>query len=85
MKELPEYIRYRVQCGLIVGLALASPFASLVLRFLTIDLSLEEIYHSPILISIDVFMSVIGIWILRLNHHYLKAKELHYGRINAET
>ena len=79
MNYLPEFIKYRVNCGFVLGVMLITPLATLILNLLTFDMKLYERYNYLVIIA-DVVLAGLGFWIVVQAHHYLVDKELKYAQ-----
>ncbi len=80
MSYLPEFIRYRVNCGFALGIMLITPLATLILNLLTFDVKWYESYNCLVIIT-DIVLSGAGFMIVIYTHDYLTEKELKYAKL----
>ncbi len=80
MGYLPEFIKYRVNCGFALGIMLITPLATLVLNLLTFDIEWYEDYNILVVIT-DIIFAIAGFMIVIRTHHYLTDKELKYAKL----
>ena len=80
MSYLPEFIRYRVNCGFVLGAMLITPVATLILNLLTFDMKWYKSYNCLVIIT-DIVLAGVGFMVVIFTHHYLTEKELKYAKL----
>ena len=85
MIHLPEFIKYRSQCGLILGISLMTPMGTLILKALTLDKDVILGYSLVVSGLIDMVLAFIGFIVIRGTHHYVLKEEIEYARFFSDT
>lgn len=80
MIYVPEFIKYRAQCGLILGISLMTPIGTLLLKALTLDKDIILSYSLVTSALIDLLLAFIGFMVIRYTHHYVLKEEIEYAR-----
>lgn len=82
MTYIPEFIKYRIQCGFAVGIMLITPIATFLLDVLTLVDKKIQLGYGFIIIIIDLLLAIAGFRVIIMTHHYLLEKEIKYAMDN---